>query len=84
MTVRFIIPGKTLKLTKRFFKIGSFTDSEGKVSYALPAEDVYRGYTPQTLTLTLPLKDEVKDIIEKYRKEGKLQAADTGVEPSSG
>lgn len=29
------------------------------------------------------IKDEVRDIIEKYRKEGKLQAADTGVEPSS-
>ena len=68
---------------RKIFKTGSFTDSEGRVSYALPAEDVYRGYTPQTLTLTLPLKDEVRDIIEKYRKEGKLQAADTGVEPSS-
>ena len=75
---------KDTEAYEKIFKIGSFTDSEGKVSYALPAEDVYRGYTPQTLTLTLPLKDEVKDIIEKYRKEGKLQAADTGVEPSSG
>ena len=69
---------------RKIFKTGSFTDSEGRASYALPAEDVYRGYTPQTLTLTLPLKDEVRDIIEKYRKEGKLQAADTGIEPSSG
>lgn len=69
MTVRFIIR-KDTEAYEKIFKIGSFTDSEGKVSYALPAEDVYRGYTPQTLTLTLPLKDEVKDIIEKYRKEG--------------
>lgn len=75
---------KDTEAYEKIFKIGSFTDSEGRVSYALPAEDVYRGYTPQTLTLTLPLKDEVRDIIEKYRKEGKLQAADTGVEPSSG
>mgnify|MGYP006886365585 CR=1 FL=1 len=75
---------KDYKVYEKIFKTGSFTDSEGRVSYALPAEDVYRGYTPQTLTLTLPLKDEVRDIIEKYRKEGKLQAADTGVEPSSG
>ena len=75
---------KDAEAYEKIFKTGSFTDSEGRVSYALPAEDVYRGYTPQTLTLTLPLKDEVRDIIEKYRKEGKLQAADTGVEPSSG
>ena len=75
---------KDAEAYEKIFKTGSFTDSEGRASYALPAEDVYRGYTPQTLTLTLPLKDEVRDIIEKYRKEGKLQAADTGVEPSSG
>ena len=75
---------KDAEAYEKIFKTGSFTDSEGRASYALPAEDVYRGYTPQTLTLTLPLKDEVRDIIEKYRKEGKLQAADTGIEPSSG
>ena len=75
---------KDTEAYEKIFKTGSFTDSEGRVSYALPAEDVYRGYTPQILTLTLPLKDEVRDIIEKYRKEGKLQAADTGIEPSSG
>ena len=74
---------KDTEAYEKIFKIGSFTDSEGKVSYALPAEDVYRGYTPQTLTLTLPLNNEVRDIIEKYRKEGKLLAEDTGVEPTS-
>ena len=74
---------KDYKVYEKIFKTGSFTDSEGMLSYALPAEDVYRGYTPQTLTLTLPLNDEVRDIIEKYRKEGKLQAEDTGVEPTS-
>ena len=74
---------KDTEAYEKIFKIGSFTDSEGRISYALPAEDVYRGYTPQTLTLTLPLNDEVRDIIEKYRKEGKLQAEDTGVEPTS-
>ena len=68
---------------RKIFKTGSFTDSEGMLAYALPAEDAYRGYTPQTLTVTLPLNDEVRDIIEKYRKEGKLQAEDTGVEPIS-
>lgn len=68
---------------RKIFKTGSFTDSEGMMAYALPAEDAYRGYTPQTLTVTLPLNDEVRDIIEKYRKEGKLQAEDTGVEPIS-
>ena len=68
---------------RKIFKTGSFTDSEGMLAYALPAEDVYRGYTPQTLTLTLPLNNEVRDIIEKYRKEGKLLAEDTGVEPTS-
>ena len=73
---------KDTEAYEKIFKIGSFTDSEGRVSYALPAEDVYRGYTPQTFTLTLPLNDEVRDIIEKYRKEGKLQAEDTGVEPT--
>ena len=67
----------------KLFKTGSFTDSEGMLAYALPAEDAYRGYTPQTLTVTLPLNDEVRDIIEKYRKEGKMQAEDTGVEPIS-
>ena len=60
---------KDAEAYEKIFKTGSFTDSEGRASYALPAEDVYRGYTPQTLTLTLPLKDEVRDIIEKYRKE---------------
>ena len=65
---------------RKIFKTGSFTDSEGMLAYALPAEDAYRGYTPQTLTVTLPLNDEVRDIIEKYRKEGKMQAEDTGVE----
>ena len=74
---------KDYKVYEKIFKTGSFTDSEGMLSYALPAEDVYRGYTPQTLTLTLPLNNEVRDIIEKYRKEGKLQAEDTGVEPTS-
>ena len=74
---------KDTEAYEKIFKIGSFTDSEGRVSYALPAEDVYRGYTPQTLTLTLPLNNEVRDIIEKYRKEGKLLAEDTGVEPTS-
>ena len=74
---------KDYKVYEKIFKTGSFTDSEGMLSYALPAEDVYRGYTPQTLTLTLPLNDEVRDIIEKYRKEGKLQAEDTGIEPIS-
>ena len=54
---------------RKIFKTGSFTDSEGMLAYALPAEDAYRGYTPQTLTVTLPLNDEVWDIIEKYRKE---------------
>ena len=68
---------------RKIFKTGSFTDSEGMLAYALPAEDAYRGYTPQTLTVTLPLNDEVRDIIEKYRKEGKMQAEDTGVEPIS-
>ena len=68
---------------RKIFKTGSFTDSEGMLAYALPAEDAYRGYTPQTLTVTLPLNDEVRDIIEKYRKEGKLQAEDTGIEPIS-
>ena len=72
---------KDYEAYEKVFKTGSFTDSEGMLSYALPAEDVYRGYTPQTLTVTLPLNDEVRDIIEKYRKEGKLQAEDTGVEP---
>ena len=61
---------------RKIFKTGSFTDSEGMLAYALPAEDAYRGYTPQTLTVTLPLNDEVRDIIEKYRKEGKLQAVE--------
>ena len=74
---------KDYKVYEKIFKTGSFTDSEGMLSYALPAEDVYRGYTPQTLTLTLPLNNEVRDIIEKYRKEGKLLAEDTGVEPTS-
>ena len=74
---------KDTEAYEKIFKIGSFTDSEGMLSYALPAEDVYRGYTPQTLTLTLPLNNEVRDIIEKYRKEGKLLAEDTGVEPTS-
>ena len=74
---------KDTEAYEKIFKIGSFTDSEGRISYALPAEDVYRGYTPQTLTLTLPLNNEVRDIIEKYRKEGKLLAEDTGVEPTS-
>ena len=68
---------------RKIFKTGSFTDSEGMLAYALTAEDAYRGYTPQTLTVTLPLNDEVRDIIEKYRKEGKMQAEDTGVEPIS-
>ena len=71
------------KIFRKIFKTGSFTDSEGMLAYALPAEDAYRGYTPQTLTVTLPLNDEVRDIIEKYRKEGKMQAEDTGVEPIS-
>ena len=74
---------KDYKVYEKIFKTGSFTDSEGMLSYALPAEDVYRGYTPQTLTLTLPLNNEVRDIIEKYRKEGKLLAEDTGVELTS-
>lgn len=74
---------KDYEAYEKIFKTGSFTDSEGMFSYALPAEDVYRGYTPQTFMLTLPLNDEVRDIIEKYRKEGKLQAEDTGVEPTS-
>ena len=74
---------KDAEAYEKIFKTGSFTDSEGRASYALPAEDVYRGYTPQTLTLTLPLNNEVRDIIEKYRKEGKLLAEDTGVEPTS-
>ena len=74
---------KDYKVYEKIFKTGSFTDSEGMLAYALPAEDVYRGYTPQTLTLTLPLNNEVRDIIEKYRKEGKLLAEDTGVEPTS-
>ena len=74
---------KDYEAYEKIFKTGSFTDSEGMLSYALPAEDVYRGYTPQTLILTLPLNDGVRDIIEKYRKEGKLQAEDTGVEPTS-
>ena len=74
---------KDYEAYEKIFKTGSFTDSEGMRSYALPAEDVYRGYTPQTLTLTLPLNDGIRDIIEKYRKEGKLQAEDTGVEPTS-
>lgn len=73
---------KDYEVYEKIFRAGSFTDSEGMLSYALPAEDVYRGYTPQTLTLTLPLNDEVRDIIEKYRKEGKLQVEDTGVEPT--
>ena len=74
---------KDYKVYEKIFKTGSFTDSEGMLAYALPAEDAYRGYTPQTLTVTLPLNDEVRDIIEKYRKEGKMQAEDTGVEPIS-
>lgn len=74
---------KDYEAYEKIFKTGSFTDSEGMLSYALPAEDVYRGYTPQTLTLTLPLNDGVRDSIEKYRKEGKLQVEDTGVEPTS-
>ena len=59
---------KDYKVYEKIFKTGSFTDSEGMLAYALPAEDAYRGYTPQTLTVTLPLNDEVRDIIEKYRK----------------
>lgn len=74
---------KDTEAYEKIFKTGSFTDSEGMLAYALPAEDAYRGYTPQTLTVTLPLNDEVRDIIEKYRKEGKLQAEDTGVESIS-
>ena len=31
---------------RKIFKTGSFTDSEGMLAYALPAEDAYRGYTP--------------------------------------
>ena len=32
---------KDTEAYEKIFKIGSFTDSEGRVSYALPAEDVY-------------------------------------------
>lgn len=57
---------------EKFYKIGAFTDDEGKPCYALPAKDVYAGYTPQRLTLTIPLTEEAKDIIRKYQDEGKI------------
>lgn len=44
---------------RKIFKTGSFTDSEGMLAYALPAEDAYRGYTPQTLTVTLPYNSHI-------------------------
>lgn len=54
------------------FDIGAFVDEQGKQCYVLPVQDTFRGYTPQKLSLNIPLNEEVKEIIEKYRSEGKL------------
>lgn len=68
---------------KKLYKTGVFTDEEGKTCYALPAKEVYAGYTPQKLTLTLPLEDKVKDIIRKYQDEGKISPIQNLPEVSS-
>ena len=50
---------------RKIFKTGSFTDSEGMLAYALPAEDAYRGYTPVSYTHLDVYK---RQIVNSYRR----------------
>lgn len=59
---------------QEIYGTGAFTSEyfPGTACYALPAEDVINGYTPQRITVQVSMTDEAKEIIQRYLAEGTL------------
>jgi hypothetical protein len=76
---RILYTWKDADVYEEIYGTGAFTFADGVKCYAVTASDYYAGYTPHKLTMQIQLTENAKQVIEKYRKEGKLGEDDAAV-----
>lgn len=59
---------------RQIFGSGTFEDEYGRPCRVISRKDDIAGYTPQKLSMQVPLTEEAKQIIEEYRRQGKMEA----------
>lgn len=59
---------------RQIFGSGTFEDEYGRPCRVISRKDDITGCTPQKLSLQIPLTEEAKEVIEAYRRQGKMEA----------